>query len=207
MWPRVDRSFEMHPECVWRGPEHKAHYLKWLQQCRHPVYMLEQYRDIPASIRYPREQVFDECKAMIGKPHFGSHGDFMIALAAREKNVSMIGLYGVEYISAVKDGDRFEQLLAFKFWLGYAAGRGIRVLVPTGNTVFDRPAEIYGLESHSTLEKYLARIEAEKRLEKTTANGHSVERLAQSDGTALRKLPPIPGLGHRPMPENWEQFA
>ena len=29
-WPRVDRSFEMHPECVWRESKHKKAYLKWL---------------------------------------------------------------------------------------------------------------------------------------------------------------------------------
>lgn len=208
MWPRVDRSFEMHPECVWRGPEHKAHYLKWLQQCPHPVYMLEQHRDIPQSRRYPWEQVLDECRAMIGREHIGSHGDWMIALALRERHVSMLGLYGVEYISGVKDGERNEQLLAFKFWCGVAAGRGVHLLIPRSNTAFSLPAEVYGPESHSTLEKYQARLEREKALETVTKDGTRTEQLRRADGTeTLRKLPSIPGLGHRPMPDNWEQFA
>jgi hypothetical protein len=209
MWPRVDRSFEMHPDHVWRSP-HKAHYLKWLKRATHPIHMLEQYPDIPSSRRFPLEQMRDECKAMIGREHIGSHTDYMIWQACREPNVAVIGLYGIHYIDPVKDGDRFDQLLAAKFWAGFACGRGIRLLIPTGNPMFDLPAEIYGCESHSTPEKYAARLKRERavpRAKRTDGFGLGIEQLTPADGTQThRRLPPIPGLGIKPMPENWEQF-
>ena len=102
---RVDRIFELHPEHVWR--EHTKPqwptYLAWLQKCPYPIYMLEHHQDIPKSIRYPRERIFGECRSMIGRLHFGSQADFMIALALSE-GVTHLGLFGVQYTAFVQDG-------------------------------------------------------------------------------------------------------
>lgn len=206
-WPRVDRAFEMHPECVWRESPHKKHYLKWLQKCRYPLYMLEQFPDIDSSVRYPRERIFGECRSMIGRLHFGSHGDFMIALALAE-GVTHLGLFGMHYIDPVKDGDRFDQLVAFKFWLGVAAGKGVHLVIPDGNPIFETPKEVYGLESHATSEKYRERLTREAAVARKPSprDPVRVDRLAPSDGTGLRALPPTLKLGHKPAPEHWEQF-
>jgi hypothetical protein len=206
-WPRVDRSFEMHPECVWRETTHKKQYLKWMQGCQHPLYMLEQFPDIKTSVRYPRERIFGECRAMVGRLHFGSHADFMIALALAE-GVTHLGLFGVHYVDPVKDGDRLDQLVAVKFWLGVAAGKGVHLVIPEGNPIFSIPKEVYGLESHSTVEKYRERLKREQAVARKPSRREPVhvEALEPSDGTGLRTLPPTVNLGHKPAPEHWEQF-
>jgi hypothetical protein len=207
-WPRVDRSFEMHPEAVWRESKHKSPYLKWLQHAAHPVYMLEQYPDIRASVRYPRERIFAECRSMIGRLHFGSHGDFMIALALAE-GVTHLGLFGMHYIDPVKDGDRFEQLVAIKFWLGVAAGKGVHLVIPDGNPIFNTPKEVYGLESHSTSAKYAERLKREQRIAQapTAREPFRSSQLRPSDGTGHRPLPPTVGLGHLPDPSMWDALG
>ena len=63
---RITRVFEMHPEHVWRDhtkPQWPT-YLKWLQHCQYPLYMLEKHHDIPSSVRYPRERIFGEFDAL-----------------------------------------------------------------------------------------------------------------------------------------------
>lgn len=186
--PRIDRIFELHPPVTWR--EHSKpqwpEYLRWLQKSRVPVYMLEKHDDIPASVRYPRERIFGQCRSMIGTLHFGNQVDFMIALALSE-GATEIGVYGIHYDHPVKDGDRDEQLLSLKFWLGVIAGRGVRLTMPEGCPLFARPAEIYGLESHSTMEKYVARLQREQAV--VTKDGRR-KALTPSDG----KVRPVPGF-------------
>lgn len=207
-WPRVDRAFEIHPEAVWREQTHKKPYLKWLQRCAYPLYMLEKFPDIPASVRYPRERIFGECRSMIGRVHFGSTGDFMVALALAE-GVTHLGLFGMHYVDPVKDGDRFEQLVAFKFWLGVAAGKGVHLVIPDGNPIFETPREVYGLESHATSEKYRTRLQREQAVARKPSprDPMRVDRLMPSDGTGLRSLPPTANLGHKPAPEMWDAIG
>lgn len=207
---RVDRAFEMHPECVWRGPSHKAHYLKWLQRAPYPIYMLEQFPDIPMSVRYPRERLFAECRVMTGGTlHYGSHGDYMIHLALSE-GVTHLGLFGMHYVNPVKDGDRLDQLLAIKFWLGVAAGKGVHLVIPDGNPIFSVPKELYGIESHSTLEKYEARLAKENAIAKNPLNRDPfrVAHLSPAEaGNKRRALPPNIDLGHKPDPEMWNKLG
>ena len=199
---RVDRIFELHPAHVWRDhvkPQWPG-YLEWLKKCPTPIYMMERHEDIPSSVRYPRERIYAMCQAMIGRKHFGSQADFMIALALSE-GVRHIALYGIHYIDPVKDGDRLEQLLAIKFWLGVAAGRGVTLEIPDGNPIFDTPAEVYAFESHSTKAKYQAKLDREKALSiaKPMTSGE-IEKLVPSDGN-LRPLPPMPWV---PMPQEFQ---
>lgn len=205
-WPRVDVAFEMHPECVWRESAHKQGYLKWLQRCRYPLVMLEQYPDIPSSVRFPQERLFAECHAMIGRERYGSHGDYMIHLALT-MGAKEIGFFGMHYVDPVKDGDRMDQLIAIQFWIGVAAGRGVRLHIPKGNPIVSIPKENYGYESHSTQEKYQARLKREQAVARKPSPWEPVrpDRLVPSDGTGLRSLPPTLGLGHKPAPERWEQ--
>ena len=189
---RFDRVFEMHPAHVWRDhvkPQWPT-YVQWLQRCAAPIYMLEKHPDIPSSVRYPRERIFGECRSMIGRLHFGSQADFMIALALSE-GVTHIGLFGVQYTAPIKDGERNEQLLSLKFWLGVAAGKGVSIVLPEGHPSFDIPREVYGLESHSTPEKYAARLAAERAV---TGKGGGREAL-QPSGAALKPPPASLGLG------------
>jgi hypothetical protein len=191
----MTRVFEMHPEHVWR--EHKkpqwSGYLQWLQRCPHPLYMLEKHADIPSSVRYPRERIFGECRSMIGRLHFGSQADFMIALALSE-GVTHLGLFGVQYTAMADGVTRDEQLLAFKFWLGVAAGKGVQIVMPEGHPTFNIPAEVYGFESHSTPAKYEARLRA----------GHAVA-VKDHDGTVRpERLIPAVNITHAPPPKGFD---
>lgn len=166
---RTDRMFEMHPAHIWREhvkPQWPG-YLKWLQHCPHPVYMLEKHKDIRASVRYPRERIFGEHRASLGgRLVFTSQTDFMIALALSE-GVSQIGLFGVQYTASVNESERNEQLLGLHYWAGVANGKGVAVVVPEGHTSFVHP--IYGLETHATKALYAARLRAEEKV--TTKQG------------------------------------
>lgn len=210
---RVDRIFEMHPEVTWRDTKKPQwpNYLEWLQRCPTPIYMLEKHHDIPASVRYPRERLFAECAAMFaGKVMFGNQADLMIALALSE-GVTHLGLYGTHYVDPVKDGDRFDQLLSFRTWLGVAAGKGVHLVIPEGNPVFDLPREIYGIESHSTKDKYQAKLDKQKQVltRKDPAAPLTAKTLMPFDPKDVHSLKPLPWnehIGTRPMPENWAQF-
>ena len=208
---RVDRIFELHPEHVWRNhtkPQWPT-YLAWLQKCPYPIYMLEHHQDIPKSIRYPRERIFGECRSMIGRLHFGSQADFMIALALSE-GVTHLGLFGVQYTAFVQDGvTRDEQLLSFKFWLGVAAGKGVSIVLPEGHPTFNIPKEVYGLESHSTPEKYRAKLDAERKAIATKQKDGSVraERLQPAANVPL--VPPPCAVEQSPAEalERWQQMV
>lgn len=203
---RVDRVFEMHPAHVWRDHEKPQWptYLKWLQRCPYPVYMLEKHGDIPTSVRYPRERIFGECRSMIGRLHFGSQADFMIALALSE-GVTHLGFFGVQYTATIREGDRNEQLLSFKFWIGVAAGKGVSIVLPEGHTTFKTPAEVYGLESHSTPEKYAARLQAERAV---PGKDGDAQPLVPAKGPMK---PPPPDVvideTHDQAKARWDQYA
>jgi hypothetical protein len=207
---RVDRMFEMHPPLIWREhvkPQWPKYY-DYLKSCPYPVYMQEKYHDVPNSVRYPKERIFAQCRSMIGRYHFGSQADFMIALALSE-GIRHIALYGIHYTSPVKDGDRLEQLLAIKFWLGVAAGRGVTLEIPEGNPIFDTPSEVYGYESHSTKEKYQAKLDAQKAVDIAKPMGESELRalVPSSAGVPLREMPWNDQLGLKPEPEAWLDAA
>jgi len=209
----MTRVFEMHPEHVWR--DHKKPqwptYLQWLQRCPHPLYMLEKHADIPASVRYPRERIFGECRSMIGRLHFGSQADFMIALALSE-GVTHLGLFGVQYTAMADGVTRDEQLLAFKFWLGVAAGKGVQIVMPEGHPTFNIPAEVYGLESHSTPAKYAAKLRAGQAVAAKQEDGTvRPERLRPAINVTLPPPPPFLVAGEMLPPDEarrqWEALA
>lgn len=183
---RMDRVFEMHPEVCWREyvKPQWPDYLEWLRHCPRPLFMLEKHKDIPASIRYPRERIFGEHRGLLsGNVVFTSQTDFMIALALSE-GVTHIGLFGVQYTAPIRDGDRNEQLLGLHYWAGVANGKGVSIVVPDGHPSFIH--EIYGMETHRTMEKYQARLKAEEKVKKQRGG---VEALRQTPPD-VPKAPP-----------------
>lgn len=183
---RIDRVFEMHPEHVWRQnikPQWPK-YLDWLKGCPHPIYMLEKHADIPHSRRYPRERLFGEYRGLLsGNIVFTSQSDFMFALAFSE-GVTHLGLFGVQYTVAIKDGERNEQLLGLHFWAGVAVGKGVSVVVPDGHPSFVHA--VYGLETHRTPEQYQARLAAERAIRSGTGKD---DRLRPATDENRRKPP------------------
>lgn len=168
-WPkglRVDRAFQLHERHSLSAPEEA-----YLATCVAPLYTFWPWEGIANPRIYPLEAV----KAMPGVipgGFFACSFAYAIALAcwehgsgggrfftdptgrssglsglAETEGVAELGCYGVE----LQDGSARERLLEYvsvMWWLGYAAGLGIRVTVPPGSNLFTYPHD-YGREYHA----------------------------------------------------------
>lgn len=121
---RADRWFELHSRALWdtsleeRRP---AGYVQWLAAFDGPVYMLEQQRDIPHSLRYPIEAVIEN----VGD-YLTSTMAYMLALAIMEK-AGTVHVYGVDMATKSEYAD---QRACFEYLIGLARGRGIKIVLP-----------------------------------------------------------------------------
>jgi len=139
----MDRYFDLHPPACWtRGGKKTAAYPKWLAQNTIPIYMQDHYEAVPASVKYPKGRIlleFGDCRG-----YFTNHAAWMIALALTE-GVSMIGLFGVNYST---ESEYMKQRGSCEYWLGRAAGMGVRIVLPEQCSLLREPALLYGYESH-----------------------------------------------------------
>ena len=101
--------------------------------------MQQDWPEIPMAIRFPRERIMAEYRA-----YFTNHAAWMVALAMTE-GATHVGIYGCEYSS---DPERGIQRGSLEFWLGMFEGRGGHVILPPGSRLLNKPAELYGYESH-----------------------------------------------------------
>ncbi len=123
--PRYGMLFEMHSPSLFaaRGED----YIRRLNDMDLPVYMIEEHKDIPKSVRYPIEDVME-----ITGDYFGSSVAYMIGLAVLKK-VPTIDLYGVDLTD-----DHDHQRPNLEFLLGVARGRGLKVTVPDKSLLLSR---------------------------------------------------------------------
>jgi hypothetical protein len=141
---KMDRYFDLHPRICWtRGGKKDAAYVKFLSQNTTPIYMWDHYDEVPASVRYPKGRILQEYSYF--RPYFTNQVAWMIALALTEGGVETIGLWGINYSS---ESEYTRQRGSTEFWLGVAAGRGVRVVLPEQCTLLREPALLYGYESH-----------------------------------------------------------
>ena len=129
--PRYDAVFDIHDIAEIRsrlGRAGKGSHYEALKTLTKPVYMQEYYPEIPASIRFPLTE-------LVQKYHIPAMGDklfmtctvaYMLALAIDEGKWDQIHLYGID--EAV-DGEYKDEMPSVLYWLGLAAGRGIRIEV------------------------------------------------------------------------------
>lgn len=139
----MDRYFDLHPKACWTmyGKKHQS-YLKWLKRNTVPIYMQEQWEEVPAAVKYPKGQILQEFGG--SRPYFTNHVAWMIALAMTE-GVTHIGLWGINYSS---ESEYARQRGSAEYWLGRAEERGIRVVLPEQCSLLREPALLYGYESH-----------------------------------------------------------
>jgi hypothetical protein len=165
--PRWDRWYEIHPrehiakdlnraELKQLGTEH----VDWLKKQSgpvegekfRPIYMQDHYDDIPASVRWPREEINKWTTAMFGPQaeldYFTSTPGEMMAHAIFE-GAGEIHLYGIDLLQSEEYA---YQRPGCEYWIGIARGLGIRVYVPQASAML-KANYVYGYtEPPSTTE-------------------------------------------------------
>lgn len=161
---RADAVFQLHLEAIWKNPNNRndPRHAEWLRSGNTPpIYMQEQYPEVPQSVRYPLEKV---CQALLprftwygvnkeGDKYFSSTFCYALALGIFH-GYKTIEIHGAEMET---DTEYKYQRDGVTFWLGLALGRGIRVKAYT--KMFDFP--LYGYEGEATLHM----ADFEKRIE------------------------------------------
>ena len=143
----MDRLFDLHPKACWSGGGKKGDgYTKWLAKNTIPIYMQKAWPEVPASIEYPKGRILMEYPDAYGlfTNCFTNHAAWMIALALTE-GVTTIGLFGINYGT---ESEYATQRGSAIYWLGRAAGMGVRHVLPSQCTLLDEPHLLYGYESH-----------------------------------------------------------
>jgi hypothetical protein len=115
-------------------------YYTWLKTLQTPVFMQENYPEIPMSVKYPLARILAEYRR-----YFTNQCAFMIALAMTE-GVTHIGLFGCQYSHETEHGVQRDSLT---YWLGRFEQAGGTVVIPAKhNTLLCAPNLLYGYESH-----------------------------------------------------------
>lgn len=145
--------FQMHEEVIWRNPGNRndPNHIKWLQkQTAIPVYMQQQFEDVPASVKYPLDEIIDRFKVR----HFTSSVAYAMALAAHTGQYNRVEIYGVE----METNTEYQyQRDGVTLWIGVLLGLGIEVDAHIG--MFNQP--LYGYEGEVVIpyETFEKRIE------------------------------------------------
>jgi len=136
---RVTGMFEMHPDCLTTDRYTQA-YQDWLRQPHDfPIWMHEPIAEIPASVKYPRDEVNSMLMHNVWKGekkvenYYTSSTPYAIALAIW-MGYKRIEIYGVELSTA--DGYMEERDCVY-FWMGKASALGVYIVVHAGSGLLD----------------------------------------------------------------------
>lgn len=152
------RWMQIHPRRIW-DTEKRAKEVAWMKRAPIPVYMNERHDDIPASIEYPRaavEAAFNRYLPTLpgsGKirndelPYHTTTVTWLIALALLE-GFKEIHIYGVDMVC---DEEYGYQRPGCEFWLGLAAGLGVKTVIPEDSALCTLDW-LYGYEMPDDLE-------------------------------------------------------
>lgn len=144
---RISRWFEIHsPDSPTKATPEHLHFLK---NCPVPLIMQKEFEEFPSSIAYPREEVrayfnqnfiIDE----VGSPYteYSNSISWMVALAILE-GYEEIWITGVDM---AQQQEYAWQRSSCSFFIGFAAGKGIKVLIPRTSELCKFPQD-YGFET------------------------------------------------------------
>lgn len=172
---KVDGVLQLHVPAIWRNPKNRndpQHY-DWLKNTDIPVFMQEKYEDVPASVKFPKDEILGMLPnaRVNGKPIREVSCSPAWALAyGIYLGYKKIELYGIELGS---DTEYHYQQGNFKYWLGVAAGRGIEV--DFHSTMFDNP--LYGYEGEVAIEYE----EFTKRIDEVAPFKTSIEKQLEAE--------------------------
>ncbi len=178
------RWFELHPLDWVKANRDKWEndHLGWLRSWPKPLFMADQYAEIPRAVRYPLEHIQERMRTVWGSPeveYINSTFVFQIMLALDE-GVDEISIYGADM---VKDSEYGNQRPNLEYWIGVARQQE----APHGGRVGVRVAErcsllrgpgLYAYQDHTTrfvppsFERYVMRRAGE-------VNGAVTERQAK----------------------------
>lgn len=140
----LDRYFDLHNKACWtKNGKDQSKYQDWLKTNTVPIYMQDKHTEVPASVRYPKEEILLEYGGI--RRYFKNQVAWMIALAMKE-GATHIALYGINY------GHQSEyetQRGSAEYWLGRAEQAGIAIILPDECTLLAEPAGLYGWDSHN----------------------------------------------------------
>lgn len=143
-FPHADVVFQMHEEAIWRNPANRndpKHY-DWLKsQTAVTVYMQEQFPDVPASVRFPLDEIVDRFQIN----YFTSSVAYALALACH-MGYKRIEVYGVE----METNTEYQyQRDGVTLWVGIALGMGIDVDLHIGIL---KDAPLYGYQGEVVID-------------------------------------------------------
>ena len=190
---QVDRFFEVHTREHLQRRARTAYFqhLQWMQEFNGPVYMLEVDPNIPNAVAMPIEEMTKKFFPFGEHPYFTSSVSYMLALAIMEEP-DEIKLFGIDF--ATKE-ERTHQRAGTEYFIGWAAGAGIRVTVPATSPIMK--GALYGARrdykvNQDTLQERLRKQETD---EQRLANGlvavrarlQEVELAMQAERSTYRK--------------------
>lgn len=163
---RWDACFQMHEPAIYQNKENttdKNHW-NWLRLFHSKkIYMQKKDSLVPDSVEYPLQEAKDLLanviqgeKNMARLEYFTSSVAFAIALGIVKKYTE-IHLYGFEMSS---NEEYKAQREGFTFWIGFAAGRGIKIEIHCADKLFQ--GKLYGYETF--LEKRTMKFNIKERV-------------------------------------------
>lgn len=142
-WLRPDRYFDLHPKHCFMEERKNGfkNYYQFLQQCPIPIYMQQQYANIPASVSYPLSLILQQWP----DTSMGSMTAYMIALALYE-GCTHLGFWGIDY---QHQSEYEDQRTNAEHWVGIAKGLGVHIIIPPDSPLCHEPVLLYGYQSHT----------------------------------------------------------
>jgi hypothetical protein len=141
-----ERWLQIHTEDIFRrtGNWNDRDHLKWLQEfpTDKPLYMQKHYDDIPASVRFPLDEIKQRFGLDARTTFFGCTATHSLALALY-LGAGTVGMWGVEANSQTEYGSERDSL---SFWLGVAKGMGVEIVLPDECTLLGAGRFVYGYE-------------------------------------------------------------
>lgn len=146
--PRADVVFQMHAEAIWRNPANRNDpgHADWLKKAEGIViYMQDVYPDVPASRRYPLEDIMAALVKDDPNHFLTSSVPQAMALAAWMNCYERVEIWGV----AMETNTEYQfQREGVAYWYGYLKGRGVEVYF--ADPTFEAP--LYGYEGKVSVE-------------------------------------------------------
>jgi len=187
---RADRWFEIHsPDSPSKNTKEHTEFLR---NCKVPIFMQEHYDDIPMSVAYPREEIKEYFNQNFiineaGSPftEYSNSISWMVALAIYE-------WYEEIWITGVDMAQQSEyqfQRPSCNFFIGYAAGKGIKVLIPRNSELCKFPQD-YGFDTDNQvrLKKKTRKNELKQRKNGMLAEIENLQRKMEQLDAGVKQL-------------------